>query len=158
MAALIGVPIDRTIAATFAIGSGLAGMAGVFAAAEYGVVNFHMGTLMGFKALTAALLGGIGSLPGAALGGFVIALTECYTAAFFGSEWKDIAVFAVLVLVLLFRPAGMLRHLRSVPADERPDRGETANDRCDQVCEPLSRDLPDGRRMLYRVKKIDPAK
>lgn len=107
MAALIGVPINRTIAATFALGSGLAGMAGVFAAAEYGVVNFHMGTLMGFKALTAALLGGIGSLPGAALGGFIIAFTECYTAAFLGSEWKDIAVFAVLVLVLLFRPAGL---------------------------------------------------
>jgi len=120
MAALIGVPINRTIAATFAIGSGLAGMAGVFAAAEYGVVNFHMGTLMGFKALTAALLGGIGSLPGAALGGFVIALTECYTAAFFGSEWKDIAVFAVLVLVLLFRPAGVLGTLRVPAIGERP--------------------------------------
>lgn len=120
MAALIGVPINRTIAATFALGSGLAGMAGVFAAAQYGVVNFHMGTLMGFKALTAALLGGIGSLPGAALGGFIIALTECYTAAVFGSEWKDIAVFTVLVLVLLFRPSGLLGTLSAPAVGERP--------------------------------------
>ena len=119
MAALIGVPINRTIASTFALGSGLVGMAGVFAAAEYGVVNFHMGTLMGFKALTAALLGGIGSLPGAALGGFIIALTECYTAAFLGSEWKDIAVFAVLVLVLVFRPAGLLGTLTTPAIGER---------------------------------------
>jgi branched-chain amino acid transport system permease protein len=120
MAALIGVPINRTIAATFALGSGLVGMAGVFAAAEYGVVNFHMGTLMGFKALTAALLGGIGSLPGAAVGGFIIALTEVYTAAFLGSEWKDIAVFAVLVLVLVFRPAGLLGTLTAPALGERP--------------------------------------
>ena len=120
MAALIGVPINRTIAATFALGSALAGMAGVFAAAQYGVVNFHMGTLMGFKALTAALLGGIGSLPGAAIGGFVIALTESYTAALFGTEWKDIAVFGVLVLVLLFRPAGLLGTLAAPAIGERP--------------------------------------
>ena len=119
MAALIGVPINRTIASTFALGSGLVGMAGVFAAAEYGVVNFHMGTLMGFKALTAALLGGIGSLPGAAVGGFIIALTECYTAAFLGSEWKDIAVFAVLVLVLVLRPAGLLGTLTTPAIGER---------------------------------------
>src|SRR5215468_4601252 len=120
MAALIGVPINRTIAATFALGSALAGMAGVFAAAEYGVVNFHMGTLMGFKALTAALLGGIGSLPGAALGGFLIALTEVFTAAFLGSEWKDTAVFTVLVLVLLLRPAGLLGTLPAPAVGERP--------------------------------------
>jgi len=120
MAALVGVPINRTIALTFALGSALTGMAGVFAAAEYGVVNFHMGTLIGFKALTAALLGGIGSLPGAAVGGFIIALTECYTAAALGSEWKDIAVFAVLVLVLLFRPSGLLGTLATPPIGERP--------------------------------------
>ena len=120
MAALIGVPINRTIAATFAIGSALAGMAGVFAAAEYGVVNFHMGTLMGFKALTAALLGGIGSLPGAAVGGFLIALTEVYTATFIGEGWKDIAVFTVLVLVLLFRPAGLFGTLATPAVGERP--------------------------------------
>ena len=118
-AALMGVPINRTIAATFALGSALAGTAGVFAAAEYGVVNFHMGTLMGFKALTAALLGGIGSLTGAVIGGLLIALTETFTAALVGAAWKDIAVFIVLVLVLLLRPGGLMATLRSRTADER---------------------------------------
>jgi branched-chain amino acid transport system permease protein len=108
MAALIGVPINRTIASTFALGSGLAGMAGVFAAAEYGVVNFHMGTLMGFKALTAALLGGIGSLPGAVLGGVLIGLIEAFWSGYFSVEYKDVSVFVVLILVLVLRPTGLL--------------------------------------------------
>jgi branched-chain amino acid transport system permease protein len=120
MAALLGVPIDRTIGATFMIGAAIAGAGGMFAATQYGVINFHMGTLMGFKALTAALLGGIGSLPGALLGGIIIALTECFTAVVMGSQWKDIAVFVVLVLVLLCRPAGLLGTLRLPSAEERP--------------------------------------
>src|SRR5262249_53659927 len=119
-AALLGVDVDRTVAVTFAIGSALVGAAGVFAAADYGVVNFHMGTIMGVKALTAALLGGIGSLPGALLGGFLIALTEVFSAATIGSEWKDIAVFGVLILVLLLRPAGLLGGHDTGQADERP--------------------------------------
>jgi branched-chain amino acid transport system permease protein len=119
MAELVGVPIDRTIGLTFVIGTAIAGAGGLFAAAQYGVINFHMGTLMGFKALTAALLGGIGSLPGAALGGMLIALIEGYTAGFLGSEWKDIAVFATLVMVLLFRPGGILGTLPTGTADER---------------------------------------
>jgi len=119
MAALLGVDVNRTIALTFAMGGALAGTGGVFAGLQYGVINFHMGTLMGFKALTAALVGGIGSLPGAFLGALIIAAVECYTAAFLGSEWKDIAVFALLVLVLVFRPAGLLGTLRSPAADER---------------------------------------
>jgi branched-chain amino acid transport system permease protein len=81
MAALIGVRVDRTIMLTVMLGSAIVGAAGMFAAGQYGVINFHMGTLMGFKALTAALLGGIGSLPGAVIGGMIIALTEVYTAA-----------------------------------------------------------------------------
>jgi branched-chain amino acid transport system permease protein len=108
MAALLGVNVDRTIALTFVLGSAIAGAAGMFVAAQYGVVNFHMGTLMGFKALTAAMLGGIGSLPGAMAGGLIVGLTESYTAAAFGMEWKDVAVFIVLILVLLFRPSGLL--------------------------------------------------
>jgi len=120
MAALLGVPIDRTIGATFMMGAAIAGAGGMFAATQYGVINFHMGTLMGFKALTAALLGGIGSLPGALVGGVIIALTECFTAVIMGSQWKDIAVFVVLVLVLLCRPAGLLGTLRLPTADERP--------------------------------------
>jgi len=79
-----------------------------------------MGTLMGFKALTAALLGGIGSLPGAVIGGMIIALTEVYTAALLGSDWKDIAVFTVLVLVLLFRRAGLLGTVAVTSPSERP--------------------------------------
>jgi branched-chain amino acid transport system permease protein len=119
MAALLGVDVNRIIALTFAMGGALAGTGGVFAGLQYGVINFHMGTLMGFKALTAALVGGIGSLPGAFLGALIIAAVECYTAAFLGSEWKDIAVFTLLVLVLLFRPAGLLGTIRSPSADER---------------------------------------
>jgi branched-chain amino acid transport system permease protein len=119
MAALLGVNVDRTIAASFLIGGGLTGAAGLFAALQYGIVDFYMGYLVGFKALTAALLGGIGSLPGAILGGMLIALTETFTAGFIGSDWKDIAVFAVLVMVLIFRPGGLVSTLRSVPADER---------------------------------------
>ncbi|MFZ5790462.1 MAG: branched-chain amino acid ABC transporter permease [Pseudomonadota bacterium] len=119
MAAMLGVDVDRTIAATFMIGGALAGAAGLFAGAQYGVINFHMGTLMGFKALTAALLGGIGSLPGAVLGGMLIAFTESFTAALVGEAWKDLAVFVVLVLVLLVRPGGLLGTLTTVSADER---------------------------------------
>jgi branched-chain amino acid transport system permease protein len=119
MAALLGVPVDRVIGLTFAMGAAIAGAGGVFAAAQYGVVNFHMGTVMGFKALTAALLGGIGSLPGAVLGGMIIALTEGFTAAVVGSGWKDIAVFAALVLVLLYRPSGILGTAAKPPTDER---------------------------------------
>jgi len=107
-AALLGVDVDRTIGLTFVLGTAIVASAGLFAGAQYGVITFHMGTLVGFKALTAALLGGIGSLPGAFLGGILIALTECYTAALIGAGWEDLAVFAVLVLVLLFRPAGLL--------------------------------------------------
>jgi len=107
-AALLGVDVDRTIGLTFVLGSAIVAAAGLFGGAQYGVINFHMGTLVGFKALTAALLGGIGSLPGAFLGGMLIALTECYTTALIGAGWEDLAVFAVLVMVLLFRPAGLL--------------------------------------------------
>lgn len=119
MAAMLGVDVNKVIALTFAMGGALAGAGGVFAGLQYGVINFHMGTLIGFKALTAALVGGIGSLPGAFLGALIIAAVECYTAAFLGSQWKDIAVFALLVLVLLLKPAGLLGTPRSTSADER---------------------------------------
>ncbi len=119
-AALMGVNVERTISLTFVLGTAIVIAAGLFAGAQYGVINFHMGTLVGFKALTAALLGGIGSLPGAFLGGMLIALTEAYTAALIGAGWEDIAVFTVLVLVLLFRPAGILGRRDAAAALERP--------------------------------------
>jgi branched-chain amino acid transport system permease protein len=78
-----------------------------------------MGYLIGFKALTAALLGGIGSIPGAFVGGFLIAMVEIYAGMAFGYEWREIAVFAVLAAVLIFRPGGLLATLRQAPADER---------------------------------------
>jgi len=119
-AALMGVNVERTISLTFVLGTAIVIAAGLFAGAQYGVINFHMGTLVGFKALTAALLGGIGSLPGAFLGGMIIALTEAYTAALIGAGWEDIAIFTVLVMVLLFRPAGILGQRDAAVALERP--------------------------------------
>lgn len=108
MAAMLGVDVGRTVALTFAAGAALAGAAGVAVALYYGGVTFFMGYLVGFKALTAALLGGIGSLPGALLGGLLIALAETFWSAYLDIQYKDLAVFAVLVLVLVFRPAGLL--------------------------------------------------
>jgi branched-chain amino acid transport system permease protein len=119
MARLLGIDVDRTIGRSFMLGGALAGLAGVFAAAQYGVVTFKTGALIGLKALTAALLGGIGSLPGAALGGMLVALSEAYTAAYISSEWREVAVFSLLILVLVFRPQGLLATLPTRPADER---------------------------------------
>ena len=119
MARLLGIDVDRAIGHSFMLGGALAGLAGVFAAAQYGVVTFKTGALIGLKALTAALLGGIGSLPGAALGGMLVALGEAYTAAYLASEWREVAVFTLLVLVLVFRPQGLLATLPARPADER---------------------------------------
>jgi len=119
MAALLGVNVDHTIGISFLIGGAMTGVAGVFAAMQYQIVDFYMGYLIGFKALTAALLGGIGSVPGAFLGGFLIAVVEIYAGMAFGYEWREMAVFSVLALVLIFRPGGLLGTLRNAPADER---------------------------------------
>jgi branched-chain amino acid transport system permease protein len=108
MAALLGVNVDRTISLTFVIGAALAAVAGVLVMMLYGVVNFYDGFLAGLKAFTAAVLGGIGSLPGAMLGGLLIGLIEAMWSAYFSIEYKDFAAFTILVLVLLFRPTGLL--------------------------------------------------
>ncbi|MCB2100378.1 MAG: branched-chain amino acid ABC transporter permease [Rhodobacterales bacterium] len=108
MAALVGLDVDRTVGRAFALGAGLAGLAGVVLTLHYGGVSFHMGTLLGFKALTAAVLGGFGSLPGAMVGGLLIGLLETLWSAYFHIAYRDLAVFAVLALVLVFRPRGLL--------------------------------------------------
>ena len=108
MAALVGVDVDRTIAATFVMGAVLASVAGLIFLLHYGVVDFHIGFNAGIKAFTAAVLGGIGSLPGAMLGGLLIGLIEAFWSAYFSVEYKDVAAFTVLILVLIFRPTGLL--------------------------------------------------
>ena len=108
MAALLGVNVDRTISATFVIGAALAGVAGMMVLLYYGQIDFYIGFLAGIKAFTAAVLGGIGSLPGAMLGGLLIGLIEVFWSGYFSVEYKDVAAFAILVMVLIFRPTGLL--------------------------------------------------
>jgi len=108
MAALCGIPIDQIIAVTFIIGSTLAAMAGVMVSIYYGVVNFSIGYVAGLKAFTAAVLGGIGNIPGAMLGGLLLGLVESLGAAYLSSEFKDGFAFLILILVLIFRPTGLL--------------------------------------------------
>ncbi len=108
MTALLGINVDRTISLTFMIGAALAAVAGVLVTVYYGVVDFYIGFVAGIKAFTAAVLGGVGSLPGAMLGGLIIGLLEAFWAAYLSPEYKDVATFAILILVLMFRPSGLL--------------------------------------------------
>lgn len=108
MASLLGINVDRTISLTFVMGAMLAAVAGVMFLVYYGVIDFFIGFLAGIKAFTAAVLGGIGSLPGAMLGGILIGLIETMWSAYFTIEYKDVAAFSILVLVLIFRPTGLL--------------------------------------------------
>jgi len=108
MAALLGVDVDRTISVTFVIGASLAAVAGTLVVLYYGVIDFFIGFLAGIKAFTAAVLGGIGSIPGAMLGGLLIGLIEAFWSGYFTIEYKDVAAFSILILVLIFRPTGLL--------------------------------------------------
>ncbi len=108
MASLLGVNVDRTISLTFVMGAALASVAGLIFLVNYGVIDFFIGFLAGIKAFTAAVLGGIGSLPGAMLGGILIGLIEAFWSGYFTAEYKDVAAFSILVLVLIFRPTGLL--------------------------------------------------
>jgi branched-chain amino acid transport system permease protein len=108
MAELVGVNTDRAISITFVIGAALAAVAGVMVVLYYGVVDFFIGFTAGLKAFTAAVLGGIGSIPGAMLGGLIIGLTESLWAAYLPAAYKDVAAFALLILILIFRPTGLL--------------------------------------------------
>ncbi len=108
MAALLGINVDKTISTTFVLGASLAAVAGLMYLLYYGVIDFYIGFVAGVKAFTAAVLGGIGSLPGAMLGGMVIGLIEVMWSAYFSVEYKDVAAFSMLAIVLIFLPQGLL--------------------------------------------------
>ncbi|MBK8974203.1 MAG: high-affinity branched-chain amino acid ABC transporter permease LivH [Hahellaceae bacterium] len=108
MANLLGIDTNRIISLTFVIGAALAAVAGVLLGMQYGVANPFIGFIAGLKAFTAAVLGGIGSIPGAMLGALILGIAESMTAAYFSSEYKDVVSFGLLVLILLFRPTGLL--------------------------------------------------
>jgi branched-chain amino acid transport system permease protein len=110
MSRLMGINVNRVIAVTFLLGSGLAAAAGTMAGAYYGSLWYFMGFLIGLKAFTAAVIGGIGSIPGAMLGGLILGLLESFGTQLpgVGSEWKDVFSFSVLILVLVFKPTGLL--------------------------------------------------
>ncbi|MBG1231942.1 ABC transporter permease subunit [Aestuariivirga litoralis] len=108
MASLLGINVDRTIAITFILGAALAAFAGMMFFLYYNVTDFFIGFAAGIKAFTAAVLGGIGSIPGAMLGGMMIGLIEVMWSAYFSVEYKDVASFGILVLVLIFMPQGLL--------------------------------------------------
>ena len=108
MAGLLGVNVDRTISLTFVIGAALAAVAGTLYLMYYGVVHFADGFTPGVKAFTAAVLGGIGSLPGAVLGGLLIGLIETLWAQYVSADYQNVAAFSILVVVLIFMPQGLL--------------------------------------------------
>ena len=116
IAGLMGVDINFIISTTFIIGSGLAAVAGVMISANYGLAHYLMGFMLGLKAFTAAVLGGIGNLVGAMIGGLLLGLIESFgagyigdlTGGFLGSNYKDVFAFFVLIIVLIFRPSGLV--------------------------------------------------
>jgi branched-chain amino acid transport system permease protein len=107
-AQLMGIPVDRVIGQTFLIGGGLAGVASVIFALYNNTIYFQMGYRAGIDAFTAAVLGGIGNLPGAVLGGIVIGVARAFSDQYLETQWTNVMVFAVLILVLVFRPSGLL--------------------------------------------------
>jgi branched-chain amino acid transport system permease protein len=113
-ASLMGIPVNGVIAITFLIGGALGGVAGALNGMYYGSIKYNMGFVPGIKAFTAAVLGGIGNIPGAMWGGIILGVLESMAAGFIpnGSDWKDVVAFSVLLLILLFRPEGLFgRHI-----------------------------------------------
>ncbi|MEN8199832.1 MAG: branched-chain amino acid ABC transporter permease LivH [Thermodesulfobacteriota bacterium] len=108
MAVLVGINVDRVISATFIIGSALAAIGGLLIASHIGQINFYIGFIAGIKAFTAAVLGGIGSIPGAVLGSLVLGLTESFATGYVSSDYEDVFAFSLLVLILIFKPSGIL--------------------------------------------------
>lgn len=105
---LMGINVNNTISLTFAIGSALAGIAGVLVAITYPSINPYMGTMPGLKAFVAAVLGGIGSIPGALIGGFLMGIIETLTKAYISTSFSDAIAFSVLIIILLIKPSGLL--------------------------------------------------
>ena len=105
---LVGIPVDRVIALSFAIGSALAAVGGMLFGLYYNTINFHDGYMTGLKAFTAAVLGGIGNIPGAMVGGLVLGILEGLAAGYLSAQWKNVFSFLVLVGLLLFKPTGLL--------------------------------------------------
>lgn len=108
MAALMGINVDRVISITFIVGSAIAAIGGVLIASHIGQINFYMGFIAGIKAFVAAVLGGIGSMPGAVLGSFVLGLSESLFTGYVSSDYQDVFAFTILVAILIFRPSGLL--------------------------------------------------
>jgi branched-chain amino acid transport system permease protein len=108
MAALAGVDVDRIIGRAFLLSAASAGMAGAIMTLHYGTVSAYMGTLIGFKALSAAVIGGLGSIAGAVLGGVTVAAFETLWVAYFSGDYRDLAVFSLLTVFLVLRPSGLL--------------------------------------------------
>jgi branched-chain amino acid transport system permease protein len=107
-ARLMGINVNRVISTTFFLGSTLASFAGVLTGLYYSQISFLMGFLIGLKAFTAAVLGGIGNIPGAVVGGFVLGILESLAAGYYSSRWKDVVAFAILIIILVVRPRGLL--------------------------------------------------
>jgi branched-chain amino acid transport system permease protein len=107
-ARLMGINVNRVISTTFFMGSTLASFAGVLTGLYYSQISFLMGFLIGLKAFTAAVLGGIGNIPGAVLGGFLLGILESLAAGYYSSRWKDVVAFAILIIILVVRPRGLL--------------------------------------------------
>jgi branched-chain amino acid transport system permease protein len=108
MAMLVGIDVNRTISYTFIIGSVLAAIGGVLIASHIGRINFYIGFIAGIKAFTAAVLGGIGSIPGAVLGAFILGWTESFATGYVSSDYEDVFAFVLLVMILIVRPSGLL--------------------------------------------------
>ena len=108
MATLVGINVNNVISATFIVGSALAAVGGLLIASHIGQINFYIGFIAGIKAFTAAVLGGIGSIPGAVLGSFVLGLTESFATGYVSSDYEDVFAFSLLVMILIFKPSGLL--------------------------------------------------